>query len=58
MYDIDVIQTFSWFFMLSEMMFSAHIAIQYMFCMQLMIEKITLEGFTSTGEAKYGGESK
>ena len=40
---------------LLEMMFSGHIAIQYMFCMFLMIEKMTLEGFTGLGEAKYEG---
>ena len=43
---------------LLEMMFSGHIAIQYMFCMCLMIEKMTLEGFTGLGEAKYEGSSQ
>ncbi len=32
-----------------------NIAIQYMFCVFLMIKKMSLEGFTSTGEAKYEG---
>ena len=41
--------------MLLEMMFSGHIALQYMFCMFLMIEKMTLEGFTGLGEAKDDG---
>ena len=40
---------------LLEMMFSGHITIQYMFCMLVMIKKMSLEGFTSTGEAKYEG---
>ena len=40
------------------MMFPAHVAIQYLFCMQLVIEKVTLKGFTSIGEAKYGGKAK
>ena len=40
---------------LLEIMLSGHIAIQYMFCMFLMIEKMTLEGFTGLGEAKYEG---
>ena len=40
---------------LLEMMFSGYVAVQYMFCMFLMVEKMTLEGFTSIGEAKYEG---
>ena len=42
---------------LLEMMFSGYVAVQYMFCMFLMIEKMTLEGFTGIGEAKYEGFS-
>ena len=40
---------------LLEMMFSGHITIQYMFCMSVMIKQMSLEGFTSIGEAKYEG---
>ena len=40
---------------LLEIMFSRQVAIQYMLCMFLMIEILTLEGFTSTGEAKDEG---
>ena len=39
-------------------MFYGHIAIWNMFCMYFMIKKITLEGFTGTGEAKYEGFSQ
>ena len=40
---------------LLEMMFSGHNTIQYMFCMFVMIKQMSLEGFTSTGEAKDEG---